>query len=281
MALAGDAGARRYFRVPAPSGSVILVLYPSTGSAAQESWRVVGDALSRAGTRVPALLDNDPGLGVALEEDLGDHDLAGELRGASPAERVRLLDEAEGLLQAIRAIDPAAARLNPPFDAAFFCRELSHTKRWLLEAGGTRSLDRSASRDWDVLSASLAGEAADPAAKEPVPTHRDFHANNLLRAPDGQLAVIDFQELRLGPPDYDPVSLRFERAGTLVKDDGSRFREAVLLQRAWKVLGTFEKMLAKGRSIYLPHRDAAIGVIRRHTSRSSPFAPLLRFLPKG
>ena len=54
------------------------------------------------------------------------------------------------------------------------------------------------------------------ATGDPVPTHRDYHANNLMRAPGGQLAAIDFQDLRLGPPDYDPVSLRFERAAEAV-----------------------------------------------------------------
>jgi hypothetical protein len=99
-----------------------------------------------------------------------------------------------------------------------------------------------------------------------------------MRAPGGRLAAIDFQDLRLGPPDYDPVSLRFERAAEAVPCDAGAYSEPVLLQRAWKVLGTFEKMMLLGRPFYRPHREAARRVIRRHTAPGGPFAPLLAFL---
>jgi len=146
--------------------------------------------------------------------------------------------------------------------------------------GGRLGVEGERAALWEELAARLARDAADPAlGGEPVPTHRDFHANNLMRAPGGALAVIDFQDLRFGPPDYDPVSLRFERAGALSTPHGEAYREAVLLQRAWKVLGTFEKMLSLGREVYRPHRDAAVRAIRLFTRRDGGFRPLLGFLP--
>ena len=120
--------------------------------------------------------------------------------------------------------------------------------------------------------------AADASGGAFVPTHRDFHANNLMRTREGPLAPIDFQDLRLGPRDYDAVSLRYERAGEAVEAEAGPYAEAVLLQRAWKVLGTFEKMLLMGRPFYRPHRETARRVIRRHTSRGGPFEALLAFL---
>ena len=279
--LAGDAGARRYFRrTTAGRASVLVVLYPEPASAAQANWAAIGAALTAAGLRVPALLEDAPDLGSALVEDLGDRDLAAELGAMPPEERPRLLDEAEELLVALRTLDRAAARRNPPFDAEFFFRELAHTRHWALEHGGAEPLSEPDGIAWDRLAGALARAAADPAATgDPVPTHRDFHANNLMRAPDGRLALIDFQDLRLGPPDYDPVSLRFERAGESVSSDPAAYAEEVLLQRAWKVLGTFEKMLALGRPIYRPHRDRARRVLRSRTTPGGPWAGLLRFLP--
>ncbi len=278
--LAGDAGARRYFRRATPGGaSVLVVLYPEPASAAQGNWAAIGAALTAAGLRVPALLGDAPDLGSALVEDLGDRDLAAEIEAAPPGERARFLDEAEDLLVALRTLDRAVSRRNPPFDAEFFLRELSHTRHWALERGGASPLSRPDGAAWDRLAGELARAAADPdATGDPVPTHRDFHANNLMRAPDGRLALIDFQDLRLGPPDYDPVSLRFERAGESVPSDPAAYAEAVLLQRAWKVLGTFEKMLALGRQIYLPHRDRARRVLRTRTTPAGPWAELLRFM---
>lgn len=281
IALAGDVGQRRYFRLATRGGaSVVLVLYPVPDSPAQERWRLIGAALSASGIRVPALLDDDPGTGGALVEDLGDRDLAAEIREAGPEEREGLVDEAEELLVPLRRVARPAALLNPPFDAAFFASELAHTRRWALERDGTAPLDGDRAALWEERAGRLARDAADPAlGGDPVPTHRDFHANNLMRAPGGELAVIDFQDLRFGPPDYDPVSLRFERAGALSCARGEAYHEAVLLQRAWKVLGTFEKMLALGREVYRPHRDAAVRAIRLFTRSDGPFRPLLEFLP--
>jgi aminoglycoside/choline kinase family phosphotransferase len=281
LPLAGDAGQRRYFRLPGGrGGSVVLVLYPVPSSPAQERWKEIGAALETAGIRVPRLLEDDPASGAALVEDLGDRDLAAEIREAGPDERERLLDEAEALLLALRRISADAAAQNPPFDAVFFAAELAHTRRWALERDGASPLDAAKAAVWEELAGRLARDAADPGLSgDPVPTHRDFHANNLMRVADGTLAVIDFQDLRLGPPDYDPVSLRFERAGALVAGSGASYREAVLLQRAWKVLGTFEKMLALGREIYRPHRDTAVRTIRTRTRPDGPFRPLLDLLP--
>lgn len=281
--LAGDVGQRRYFRLASRSGaSVVLVLYPAPASVPQERWREIRSALAGVGLRVPRLYDDDPASGASLVEDLGDRDLAADLLEAGPADRARLLDEAEELLGPLRRISRTAALRNPAFDAAFFASELAHTRHWALEKNGREPLAEGAAALWEELAGRLARDAADPAlCGDPVPTHRDFHANNLMRTADGALALIDFQDLRLGPPDYDPVSLRFERAGTLVPPRDGAFREEVLLQRAWKVLGTFEKMLALGREIYRPHRDAAVRTIRLSTRPGGPFAPLLAFLPGG
>jgi aminoglycoside/choline kinase family phosphotransferase len=215
-----------------------------------------------------------------LIEDLGDVDFATELGHASPGRKSALLDEAEGLLDRLRTIPPEVASRNAPFDAAFFLAELAHTRRYALERGGETPLSAADAAEWESHAGELARQAA-PVAEEArrVPVHRDFHANNLIRAFDGSLAMIDFQDLRLGPRDYDGVSLRFERAGaTCPPPERDRYCEAVILQRAWKVLGTFEKMLLWGRVVYAPHRETARRVIREWTNPRGPFAPLLRFL---
>jgi aminoglycoside/choline kinase family phosphotransferase len=278
--LAGDVGARRYFRQASPGGgSILVVLYPQPDSPAQANWSAIRDALERAGVRVPAHADDASDLGAALIEDLGDRDLAMDLADAPREDRPRLLDEAEDLLTPIRMIARAAATRNPAFDAAFFAAELDHTRHWALERDGRDPLSPARAAEWADLAGALAAAAADPATTgDRVPTHRDYHANNLMRTAAGELAPIDFQDLRLGPPDYDAVSLRFERAGEAVEADAGAFSEAVLLQRAWKVLGTFEKMLLRGRPFYRPHRETARRVIRRHTSPAGPHAGLLAFL---
>jgi len=278
--LSGDVGGRRYFRVR-PAGGVnrLVVLYPEPGSAPQRNWTELQGELDRAGLRVPRLEEDAPDIAAALIEDLGDRDLADELAEAPHEDRARLLDEAEGMLGAVRSLAPERVQAwNPPFDAAFFARELAMTRHWALERGGEAPLTAGEAAAWDGLAGELAATAA---AGAPVPTHRDFHANNLMRTPAGELAVIDFQDLRMGPRDYDPVSLRFERAGAGVGADPSAYSEAVLLQRAWKVLGTFEKMLQLGRAVYRPHRDTTLAVLRRATAGQSRYQGLLQLLERA
>lgn len=277
--LAGDVGARRYFRqATGGGGTALVVLYPQPGSAAQANWGAVRSALAEAGLRVPAHLDDAPDLGAALIEDLGDRDLAMDLADAPREDRPRLLDEAEDLLGGIRSVSREAAARNPAFDAPFFEAELDHTRHWALEKGGSEPLPPARGETWRRLAAALAAAAADASPAPFVPTHRDYHANNLMRTAEGRLAPIDFQDLRLGPPDYDAVSLRYERAGEAVEAPARPYAEAVLLQRAWKVLGTFEKMLLLGRPFYRPHRETARRVLRRCTRPGGPWAPLLAFL---
>jgi aminoglycoside/choline kinase family phosphotransferase len=278
--LAGDVGSRRYFRAGTRGGTAcLLVLYPEPLSPAQASWTAIGTALAATGLRVPALLHDAPELGAALVEDLGDRDLGHELAEAPREDGARLLDEAEELLYGVRAVARSAATRNPSFSAAFFAGELDHTRHWAIEAGGSRPLSAERREEWEAGARALAEAAASPdETGDFVATHRDYHANNLMRAPDGTLALLDFQDLRLGPPDYDPVSLRCERGGEAVDGDPPGVSEAVLLQRAWKVLGTFEKMLSLGREVYRPHREAAIRVLHARTRRGGRFAPLLSFL---
>ena len=41
-------------------------------------------------------------------------------------------------------------------------------------------------------------------------THRDFHSRNIMQLNDGELALIDFQDARLGSPIYDWASICFD-----------------------------------------------------------------------
>ena len=62
-------------------------------------------------------------------------------------------------------------------------------------------------------------------------THRDFHSRNIMQLNDGELALIDFQDARLGSPIYD--GLRFASIHTyqlILKLD------FLYSSRAWKRL---------------------------------------------
>ena len=128
--------------------------------------------------------------------------------------------------------------------------------------------------------------------------HRDFHANNLFVVED-RIGVIDFQDLRSGPDSYDLASLLWERstldwmseetssslvrrfAGTLgIEASGLAERlPRVLLQRAWKVCGTFARAVALGRGAayrrYLPLELALVRRLLNDPKVDTPFAAIL------
>jgi len=91
--------------------------------------------------------------------------------------------------------------------------------------------------------------------------HRDFHCRNILRDSEDQPVLIDFQDARMGCPQYDLASLLYDAyyplprefrvqmlAEFMSKSQGSdyKFKETYYLQalqRSFKALGTYFRMI--------------------------------------
>lgn len=234
--LAGDVGQRRYLR---PRGEklggppVLVALYPPSLVAAGRRFRITGDLLAAVGVRVPEVLEagelpgdgpEDAGWGAwMLVEDLGPATLwqqhgrrhrgsAAAAGAPPPAALVEHFRRAARLVERIRSLPVQAVRaLSPSLDRALLARELEGTWRSFL---GPRGMTERTTPG--ALLAGLLEEICDAVAAEP-PTvcHRDFMVRNLVPvAPagegpeaDGELAVLDHQDLRPGPPLYDLASL--------------------------------------------------------------------------
>jgi aminoglycoside/choline kinase family phosphotransferase len=273
--LPGDVGRRRYLRLRLADGrSVIGVFYPPEETDSRRRWNAARSLLKDR-LDVPLLIADDAA-GSQLLEDFGETDLATLLSG-SPSERDFWLGRAAGAAATLAGIaDPG---INPPFDAAFFRRELGLAREAVFDLYLGRPLEGAEREAHDAWADSLAAEiAAHPRAL----CHRDFHGNNLFPRENG-VGAIDFQDLRSGPDTYDVASLLWERttlewmdeqrAASTIESfvrlratDPSAFRERfdrVLLQRAWKVCGTFARALAQGRGEiyrrYLPGELALVG----------------------
>ena len=274
--LAGDVGRRRYFRIAlAAGGSVIGVVYPPEEDDSRRRWNAAREALASR-VRVPALVADDAD-GRQIVEDFGTEDLA-ERFSSDPAERGPWL--ARCARSAARIAEMEDPRLNAPFDAALFRRELDLAREAVFDMLLDAPLSSDARRTHDLWAEALASEVAShPYAL----CHRDYHANNLFPAGE-DAAVIDFQDLRLGPDTYDVASLLWERTtlswmsaaladetlevfaaarGARASALSSRLRR-VLLQRAWKVCGTFARAIACGRGdAYRRYLPPELALVRR------------------
>jgi len=253
----GDLSTRSYFRAHEPAGgaSWIVARYPAELADLQRRARSAAELLASHGVRVPRIEIDDPENGLVLLEDLGPRNLY-EL-GCGWGE---LGEELEAALAAARRIValPVARVIalgSPPLDARLLRAELELTRRWFLEPEGLGD---------ERLLTSL-GELCDRLAVEPlVPCHRDLMARNLMPEGEGKIAVLDYQDLRLGPRGYDLASLLNDSLFAdgplerhLVAEQGElsggpeTYRRAVV-QRTLKAVGTYCRLSAEGKRRHLP-----------------------------
>ncbi|MGH9318094.1 MAG: phosphotransferase [Thermoanaerobaculia bacterium] len=273
--LPGDVGRRRYLRLLLADGRTVLgVAYPPEETEPCRRWTAARDVLRRR-IRVPRLIADDQ-RGNQIVEDFGRQDLSGRLLEKPEERPLWLLRSAEAAAALATLPDPG---INAPFDAAFFRRELDLAREAVFDLWLHQPLSPAERQTHDAWAEALSREiAGHPRAL----CHRDFHANNLFAAGD-DVAAIDFQDLREGPDAYDLASLLWERttldwmtpelAGSVIEkfarsrqlrvdEFRSRF-DRVLLQRAWKVCGTFARAMAQERGEryrrYLPREIALLG----------------------
>jgi aminoglycoside/choline kinase family phosphotransferase len=290
--LVGDVGRRRYFRIHFPDNrSFVGVVYPADEADSRRRWVAAHAALEKR-VRLPRIVADD-GQGHQLVEDLGEGDLAARFAQSPPESRTWLERAAETAAAIADTPDPG---LNPPFDAALFRRELDLARQAVFELYLERPLDPAERAAHDAWAESLVREIlGHPSAL----CHRDYHANNLFPSGD-DVAVIDFQDLRRGPDAYDLASLLWERTtlAWMTEDTasaaverfaerrgldpaalGSRLRR-VLLQRAWKVCGTFARAIVERRADlyrrYLPGQVALVRRLLTQTSEDKGFGPCSR-----
>jgi aminoglycoside/choline kinase family phosphotransferase len=203
--LAGDVSRRLYYRIELSDGdTLIAVWYPVDMRSGCSRFLATSRILVDAGVRIPRIVESACERGVMLVEDIGDRSLY-DLAESSWSDLQAYFRRALSELDRIQAIPVASIReLNPALDAPALRRELDLCWAQLLDhptAGGPPSLRQRLRRALDTLCAELESAPL-------VPCHRDFMARNLLvPGTPPEVVVIDHQDLRLGPKQYDLASL--------------------------------------------------------------------------
>lgn len=277
--LAGDVSPRRYARLTAMDGSTaILARYPAEVREACDRFARSTALLADAGVPVPRVLAAGCGRGWMLVQDLGERTLA-DLGDRPWSELAPYFEDAAAVAARIAALPPAVVReLNPPLDGALMRRELLQTRELFLEPEGLVP----PAADLDGALDRLCGELA---AEPPVPCHRDYMARNLVPAGPGRVAVLDHQDLRLGPPAYDLASLLndtlfppadLERrlvAAAFPGDDGRRRYHRAAAQRTLKAVGTYAAFARRGSVRHLPLIAPTLRRFLRHFGNVPEGAP--------
>lgn len=292
--VAGDASARRYFRLALDSCSYVVVEAPPA-TEKNEAFVDVAKLLDGAGVKVAAVLGVDYGRGFLLLEDLGDQVLLPLLGADSVDSRYH---QAFEVLAQMAAVDAAHTGLGD-YDRALLGEELGRFQQWFVQAllGYTPTTAEQGQLD------SLLERLISSALEQPrVLVHRDFHSRNLMLTGGDDLAVIDFQDAVVGPITYDLVSLLrdcyIQWPEEQVRDWALNYRDLLCsrglaaeidpqqflrwfdwmgLQRHIKVLGTFARLyLRDGKSAYLEDLPLVVeyvrGIIRKYAAQEPAFA---------
>jgi aminoglycoside/choline kinase family phosphotransferase len=275
--LTGDISPRRYFRVVLADGATaILANYPEEVRPACERFLRTTAVLDAAGVRVPRVLAGDCEAGWMLVEDLGPRTLGEWGRGRPWSELDGFFGHALEIAERISRLPAAGlAELNPVLGCELLARELAQTWDLYLEPQGLvgdPGLASDLRAALDTLCAALGGEP-------PVPCHRDFMVRNLMPLSDGGLAVLDHQDLRLGPPLYDLASLlndtlfppaEAEEAllAVAAAGPGDRVRyHRAAAQRTLKAVGTYAKFARLGADRHLPLIGPTLAHFVKHFAR--------------
>ena len=264
--LSGDVSPRRYSRVALDGGgSAILATYPPEIRATCPRFLRTTEICGAAGVRVPRILASDCEAGWMLLEDLGPQTLGEWGQGRPWGELAPWFDKALEIAGRIERLPAAVAsgvpELNPRLGTEILRRELTQTWDLFLQPQGLlkdAELAAGLRAALDALCVTLGGEP-------PVPCHRDFMVRNLMPLEGGELAVLDHQDLRLGPPLYDVASLLNDTlfppadveealvariAGT-EPDSRVRYHRAAA-QRTLKAVGTYASFARRGATRHLP-----------------------------
>ena len=289
--IAGDASNRRYFRLKTGEQTYVIAEAPPATEKNPE-FLAVRQLLADAGVRVPALLAADLDRGYLLLEDLGDQLLL-------PALSDRTVDDYYQQCFSVLHCLARAGQAGPAlaaYDEALLSEELSRFPEWFVGKLLGYEPDVNGKAVIEALADVLVNNAL---AQPEVLVHRDFHSRNLMIQPDGELAVIDFQDAVLGPVTYDLVSLLrdcyIRWPNEKVREWALAYRDSLVeqgllepigdaeflrwldwlgLQRHIKVLGTFARLyLRDGKEGYLDDLPLVIAYVEEVLEFYAPQEP--------
>lgn len=324
-ALAGDASSRRYYRAAVGGigtpASVIVMELPAGSSLPLSSDELalfktapkelpflqVHRFLNGVGVRVPQLYGHWESEGILLLEDLGDTALWDRVQNLPQTEVIAWYEKAIDELLILQVRGTAARAENciafqQRFDFRLYMWEFEH----FLEFGWEKRPGVAASRKaTDELRRLFAAMARRLDEYPCCLNHRDYHSWNLM-VHENAIAVIDFQDALLAPPQYDLASLLNDRitdsvirpdmeehlvgyyrrqradAGAHIPEDRDDFAEMYLfsaIQRDLKVVGRFYYLdTVKGKPGYKRFIPPTLLRLKRNLARVPELSPALAIL---
>ncbi len=240
----------------------------------------------------PELFHYDVSMGLLFLEDCGTRTLEDQLN-EFPHDKARLYRQAVELLvhmqtRATRAVDDNCPAYHLRFDVEKLMWEFDFMLDHYVVGLCGSPLDGSIRKDVREAFIPLCESLA---AQELCFTHRDYHSRNLM-VDRKRLVLIDFQDARMGPCQYDLVSLlrdsyvqidsdlmeelvdyyiqlkEKEERQQIKREEFVRIFDAMSVQRNLKAVGTFAyQSVGKNNDRYAAYIAPALAYVRQTLNR--------------
>ncbi len=306
--LAGDASTRKYYRIVFDNQSRVLMSWDPFTDVQNYPFLNVLSHFAKVDVRVHKVEGVAAELGVVLLEDLGDLTLERKF-WENQNQAMSMPFYAQAVDELIKIHFLATKPSSPPslcqqimFDTAKFMWEMNYAREHFLEkVGGVRPSEKEAK----ALQAEFLTICETLHAQPKYVCHRDYHSRNLMLKL-GRIYVIDFQDARLGPLQYDLVSLVHDSYVNLSQDSittilsdyvdkatqagprgaiGPGFEDIFRLQtiqRCFKACGSFASFLnARNDTRYLKYISPTVNLVAKTVQQDGRFPVLARFLTEG
>lgn len=303
-ALTGDASTRRYYRLNTNDKTYVACLdHPSKDGF--NYFVSVQEFLKSKGLRVPNIIDTNLERGYILQEDLGDKTLLQHLAQlGSVSEEFNVYKTIVDELLKLHTIPESELDSNALFDRAFdfekYMEEIEFTYKFFF-GRFLKVKDEGVKQNFLNFYSPVCRRLAN---EKMVLTHRDFHSRNVM-VKDGDFIMIDFQDARMGIPQYDLVSLLEDSYYDLMGDNKKQLIQYyydqlpteihgqenflnfydlykdMLLQRAIKAIGSFSYIYELRKDVrYIKYIGYTLEKIRKTMMDDERYTDLRLLLSK-
>ena len=276
-----SASHRHYFRIQSSGeDSVILCLDNQLSEKMLEKFKVIDDLFTQLPVKIPSLIHADTRLKFLLREDAGKLSLQQLISESGDKSKTFTEFTENKVLPLYKKIWAFEDEDLPDLDSfalsKFFFEWEFHTNSQLVQNFIQRKL---APGFWEIIISRLFQYFSRSLQTNAVPIHRDFQSSNLFLK-DDHLYVIDFQDMYLGHPLYDPVSWIFDSYIDLPLDFRFQYLDNIILKYAPQIdeLRETDQLKQEGLFLVIQRKlhDAGAFVFANEQLNANYFLPYIK-----